>query len=119
MKKQILESKINLLKILKKISDDDRKVIIKYLSSDGIDVIGEAVYNCLYNKNQNKQIRTKGQRKKILSQLKNKEKIFSYIARKSNSNKKRRKLTIQEGGGIGLILATAIPFLANLIFGKK
>ena len=39
--------------------------------------------------------------------------------KKKNSLSKRRKALSQEGAGIGLILATVVPLLANLLFNKK
>ena len=108
---------IPLLNTLKKLKPKEMSDIIDFLNDDAIENICECVYNVIHtdlklpNKKKNKLknfIKTNCSVHRIKKISQKKENIF-----------KRRKALKQEGKGLGMILATAIPFLIDLIAGRK
>ena len=107
-------SKLQLIKILNKLRPEERELIIYFLDEKGIDVLCEAVTNVFFN-----DLKANKKRKNILyERFKNKQKSISKISDRRLPYKSRKKLLVQEGGSLGLILTTALPFLVNLLFSK-
>jgi len=108
---------IPLLNILKKLKPTEISGIIDFLNDDAVDNICECVYNVIHTD------------LNLPKQKKNKLKNFikancsihriNKIASKKENLFKRRKALKQEGKGLPMILATAIPFLIDLITGRK
>lgn len=106
----------NIIHLLKLIQKQNNPNVFDFLNDEAIDCICECVFNVLYTD------------LKLPSYKKNKLKKFlkhncsvhrlKKIASKKVPINKRRKALKMEGRGLGLILASAIPFLTNLIFGK-
>jgi hypothetical protein len=108
---------IPLLNVLKKLNPKEMEGILDFLNDDAIDNICECVYNVIHT-----DLSLPNKKK---SKLKNfiKSNCSVHRLNKISSKKenifKRRKALKQEGKGLPMILATAIPFLVDLIFGKK
>ena len=108
---------IPLLNVLTKLKHNEISDIIDFLNDDAIENICECVYNVIHtdlklpNKKRNKLknfIKTNCSVHRIKKISSKKENIF-----------KRRKALKQEGKGLPMLLATAIPFLIDLFTGKK
>jgi hypothetical protein len=116
MKKSNKKSLFPLVKIISKMKPDDIPGVIDLLSNEGVNGICECVYNVIFN-----DLKLSSKKKSALKKkIKNKcslEKLKVVVGKQPIS--KRRDYLKQEAGGLPFILATAIPFLANLIFGKK
>lgn len=108
---------IALLECMKNMNSKEIEAVIGALKEDKIDDICECVYNV---------IRTplkisNDKRKKLKHYLKkhSSKKRLDIISKKSIPVQKRRKALQQEGKGLGMILATALPFLVDLFSPKK
>ena len=105
---------LNLVKVLKRLKDEERSHIIPYLKTDVVEFICECFHNVLYTdigiKNKSK-IRKKLKSNCSIHRLKT-------IANKSKPFEAKLNALKQEGKGLGLILSAAIPFLMNLFSGK-
>ena len=104
--------KIELLKVLKKLKPDQLSTLIKFLNTDSIDCIGECCYNLLYT-NLGLKKKTK---KRIQNTLRGKEKIIKILSNRTNSIDRRKKILKQNGGFIGVLAATVLPIIADLIY---
>ena len=93
-------AKLSFLRILKKLEPSERKIIISVLDSDAIDTLCETVSNVFFN---NLKI---GKKKKIelFENFEDKQKLIGKLSNKNVDLKKRKKLLVQEGGSLGLIL---------------
>lgn len=101
---------LNLLKVLKKLKPLERSQLIQYLKSDAAEFLCECVHNVLYT---DLGIKNKS---KIKNKIKNQCSVhrLKTIANKSKPLSAKVKALSQEGGGIGLILSAALPFLMNM-----
>jgi hypothetical protein len=108
---------IPLLKVLKKLSGEDVSEIVEFLTDDAVDNICECVYNIL-NTDMNLPPKKKAHLKRFIKSNCSIHRL-NKISTKTQPISKRRKALKQEGRGLPMILAAAIPFLADLIFGKK
>lgn len=115
--KNNLQEKMKFYKVLQKLKPDLLKDVIQHLDDNSVDALCECVYNVIYSDMSMSQKTKKMLRKKLKKNcsLQNLKKISS----KKVSVSKRRQALSQEGTGIGLILATVVPWLANLIFNRK
>ena len=112
-----LKEKFKFYKVLQKLKPDMLKDVIQHLDDNSVDALCECVYNVIYSDmsmspKTKKMLRKKLKKTCSLQNLKN-------ISSKKVSVSKRRQALSQEGSGIGLILATVVPWLANLIFNRK
>ena len=115
--KNNLKEKMLFYKTLQKLKPDVLKEVIQHLDDNSVDSLCECVYNVIYSDmsiapKTKKLLRKKLKKTCSVTNLKN-------IASKKVSVSKRRQALSQEGTGIGLILATVVPWLANLIFNRK
>lgn len=115
--KQDLKEKIKLYKTLGRLKPDVLKDVIQHLDDNSIDALCECVYNVIYTDitmtpKTKKKLKEKLKKHCSINNLKN-------ITSKKVSLSKRRQALSQEGTGIGLILATVVPWLANLLFNRK
>lgn len=106
-----LKKKLLLLSGLKRLKEDELKTILNYMNDSGIDELCECVYNLLYK---NTNIKPK-QFKKIISHIEKHRGRYTTICKKNKNFDKKRKLLIQDGKGIGMLIATAVPFIIDLI----
>lgn len=108
---------VSLIKILSKSKSEDINDILEYLSDDAVDNVCECVYNVIHTDLKlNK--RKKQNLKKFLKSNCSINKLKTVSSKKIPIFKRRKALT-QIGKGLPLILGTALPFLIDLIFGKK
>ena len=107
---------IPLLKTLQKLKGDEFSNLVDHLDDGSVDSICECVYNLVY-KDLNIPSKKRNHVKKYLKSNCSVHRLKT-IANKKNSVFKRRRALKQEGKGLPFLLATALPFLANLIFGK-
>jgi len=107
----------DLVTSLKKIPKNLLPNIIRHLSDHSIDGVCECIYNVIHT-DLKLNPRKKNQLKKCLREKCSKSRI-KKIMNKNTPISKRRKALSMEGQGLGLLLSAAIPFLSNLIFGRK
>ena len=94
-----------LLDTLRKLNGNDVSNIMDFLTDDAIDHVCECVYNVLHTD-------------LSLSSSK-KTRLKKFIKSNCSIHRlKRRKALKQEGKGLPLLLASVIPFLANLFAPK-
>jgi len=108
---------VHILKVCKKLKPQELEVLLDHLSDSSVDDICECVYNVI-----NTDLRlSSSKRKKLKQHITSKCSInnIKSISNKKVSISKRRKLLKQEGGGLGLILASVIPFLTSLFTPKS
>jgi hypothetical protein len=108
---------IPLLNVLKKLKPKEIEGILDFLNDDAIDNICECVYNVIHT-----DLKLPSKKKsKLRNFIKSNCSVhrLNKISSKKEALFKRRKALKQEGKGLPMILATAIPFLIDLIFGKK
>jgi hypothetical protein len=109
--------KYRLYKSLSKLKPDILKDVLNHLDDNSVNDVCECVYNVIHT-DLNLPAKIKKQlRKKLLSKCSKKN--FSLITSKKISVSKRKKALSQEGAGIGLILGTVLPLLAQLFFNRK
>ena len=93
-------AKLEFLRILKKLKPSERKIIISVLDSDAIDTLCETVTNVFFN-----DLRIGKKRKKELYEnFEDKQKLIGKLSNKNIDFKRRKKLLVQEGGSLALIL---------------
>ena len=113
---------LSLLKLIeqlksKKGGGDHVSVLLDRLDDTSIDEICECMYNILHT-DLNLPTAKKTQLKKLIKQHCPIHHL-TKVTKKSVPVSNRRKHLKQIGGGLPMILATAIPFLVDLLFGKK
>ena len=109
-----LEVVRELTRILNKIQPAERTFIVNLLDDKGVDLLSEVVTNVFFN-----DLNTNKKRKCVLyDRFQKKQKLIGKITNKKIGHKRRKKLLVQEGGSLGLILQAALPFLTNLLLSK-
>jgi|688.fasta_scaffold07282_18 putative N-acetylmannosamine-6-phosphate epimerase len=106
-----------LLNILKRLKPKDVSDIMEFLTDDAIDNICECVYNVIHT-DINLPSRKKAKLRNFIKSNCSIHRI-NKITSKKEALFKRRKALSQEGKGLPLLLGAAIPFLTDLIFGRK
>ena len=93
-------AKLEFLRILRKLKPLERKIIISVLDNNAIDTLCETVTNVFFN-----DLRIGKKRKRELYEhFEDKQKLIGKLSNKNVNNKRRKKLLVQEGGSLGLIL---------------
>jgi hypothetical protein len=110
------KSLLPLIKLISKLKSNDIPDVLDLLSDKGINGICECVYNVIFT-----QLNLSKRKRNLLKKKINKQCSLHKLKRIVGKDPifKRRRYLKQQASGLPLILATAIPFLANLIFGKK
>ena len=97
------------LEFLSRLNSADRTLLIPYLNGDGC----ESIYECVHNGLWSKALSIK-KRKEIKKNLKQDEKHFRCILNGDVCSQTRQKRLTQVGGnGLGLILTSVLPLLAE------
>ena len=112
-----IEKLISLFKYIISQKPGNKSVALKYLNSESVDIISEAIYNLLYNEKLNSLLST-SQKRKLRRIIKPNIKSFEDVSKKKVPLKKRQNKLIQQGGGIGTILLTLIPILSSFLSRK-
>ena len=105
-----------LLNVLRKLDANEVSHVMDFLTDDAIDHVCECVYNVLHT-----DLSLSGPKKARLRKfIKSNCSVhrLKKISKKTLPVSKRRKALKQEGKGLGMILASVIPFLANLFTPK-
>lgn len=106
------KNKVNLFKALSRLSNDNLTHVLKHIDANGVESLCECVFNTIYTdlklSNRNRQ-----KIKKVLNNKKSRRNL-NIITDRSKNVLKKRKALLQEGQGIGLILASVAPLLASL-----
>jgi len=116
MKSTIKKDFIYFLRFTKSLKKGEFEHLIDYLSDNSIDHICECIFNLIHNDlkmSDNKLKKIKSHIKKNMN-----SKRLKMISDKKVPLLKRRKAIKQEGRGLPLLLASVIPFLANLFMPK-
>ena len=93
-------TKLEFLRILRKLKPSERQLIISVLDCNAIDTLCETVSNVFFN-----DLRIGKKRKKeLFENFKDKQKLIGKLSNKNVDFKRRKKLLVQEGGSLGLIL---------------
>ena len=100
-------------KVLSALSQKELQVLVKYLNSDGINLIGTLVYNLTQYRNP---LNKKGQ-EKLEKCIRENCKLINHLVKPANSYKvKRKKLQNQNGAALlTTLLTVGIPILAEII----
>jgi hypothetical protein len=117
MTKTSAHRKFKLYKALSKLKPDVLSEVLEHLNDNSIDDVCECVFNVIKT-DLKLPANTKRKLRKKLQQKCSKRNL-SLIMSKKVAVSKRKKALSQEGAGIGLILGTVIPLLANLLFNRK
>jgi len=107
--KAMVKESLPLLDVLSKVGDAERKCILKHLDSDSVNVVCNCIHNAIYND----AIVPKDTWNEIRSQLKQSKKPLHYVSRLTNNFGKRRKLLIQHGGSLPLLLSAVLPIIRD------
>ena len=110
-----LDKRIKLIKALKRLTDEERSIVLNFFDYKGVNEICEIARNVLFNETTVR----KNNREKLRQHLIPNKSSYEYLSHKKNPAKKRKNILVQEGKGIGLILASALPFLINLFKKRK
>ena len=102
-----------LLKVIIKLSDEDKQVLMRYLTHEGCD----GVYECIHNGLTNHTLIDGDKRMLQSSLIKHKNK-FRKLIKEQDPDKKKRAL-LQVGEGIGLILDKVVPLLEEFVNKEK
>ena len=99
--------------VLSGLSQKELQVLVKYLNSDGINLIGTLVFNLTQYRNP---LNKKGQ-EKLEKCIRENCKLINHLVKPTNSYKvKRKKLQNQNGAALlTTLLTVGIPILAEII----
>ena len=112
--KKKLEKSLPFLKLLSRVSDEDRVILIQHLNKDTCDVVCQCVHNTIKNPNI-----LANDRQAISQKIGSKKDIIRYLSDASRPVHVRQKKLSQLGGNpLGLILSVAIPLLIDFLFKK-
>ena len=108
-----LAKKFELLRALARIKDrGSLSVIIRYLDLDAVSVLGELLWNVLYNK---KLQPTAPLRQRLRAIFARDKKGAVYFADKRKSASARKRRIVQRGGFLGTLIAGAVPLIISLL----
>jgi len=107
---------VQFLQICQRLKGNEFEALIDHLNDQSIDNICECVFNVI---NTDLKI-PKHKRAKLRHHIKTKCNVnrIKFIGNKKKSLSKRRSAIKQEGKGLGMILASVIPFLTSLFAPK-
>jgi hypothetical protein len=114
MNKKEIKTVYPLLKIISKLSEQERSILLRYLNHRGCDGIYECIHNGLCNSTL-----PETERKRLAEKLLKDKKNYRFLLNSSDPTKRQQKL-VQVGGSLGTILDTVLPLLSSyLATGKK
>lgn len=81
------------------------------MNDKGIDEICESVYNCLYENTclSNKKYR------QLQKEIEPKKKHYLTLCKPSIHYANKKRILVQEGKGIGMLISSAVPFILELL----
>lgn len=109
MRKNKMSKIYPILHLLGRLDSEDRSNLIPFLSQDAC----EGIYECIHNGLKNKSIQI-DHRKALRNGLKKNADILRCIIDPKSCDKTKKKKLVQVGGdGIGLIVKTVLPYMAQ------
>jgi hypothetical protein len=109
MSKRAIRKVHPLLKIISRLGNDERQVLIHFLTHEAC----EGIYECIQNGLTNPTLKEEDKRELHNSLLPQKNK-FRRLLKESHPEKKKRTL-LQVGEGAGLILEKVVPLLEEFL----
>lgn len=103
-----------MLKILQKLSDTEREILICYLNNDGCAGLYECIHNAVYNTTLRRE-----QREKLQKELNRDKNKFRQILNEKTSADKKNKTLKKIGGKVGIVLETVLPLLEKFVEDRK
>jgi hypothetical protein len=113
MNKRKMKNLYPLFKIISKLSEEERRVLLRYLNHEGCEGIYECVDNALCNKSLPDE-----EQKNLASKLSNEKKLYRFILDKDKHISKKQKKLVQVGGSLGTVLEIVLPLLSQFIADK-
>ena len=112
-RKRERKENLEFFKVLSALSQKQLQVLVKYLNSDGINLIGTLVYNLTQYRNP---LNEEGE-EKLKKCIDENFKLINHLIKPTNSYRvKRKKLQNQNGGALlTTLLTVGIPILADII----
>lgn len=103
-----------LLNALKKLGPSDFGAVSQYLDKEAYAILSECIHNSICSQTIDSKTR-----EKLKKNLWSKKNAIRYLADKSKSYQRKKKLMPQIGGSIGLIIASVLPLVYNFLKSKK
>lgn len=115
MKRQEVKKYIPLLKIIKKLKNDEKRVLVKHLDSRSIECLSCVFRNAIANPTLGAE-----QQEHLRQRLWDKRNDVRFIANaKKSADAKKRRLSQLGGNLLGLIIGQLLPLVASLLTSKK
>lgn len=111
--KQHTKQNIDLLKILLKLSNEERKYLIKKLNQKEVDYVCSVCYNILFTKNG--LLLGKKKINRLRKEVEANRKEFLKLSNKAGSLNQKKRILSQQGKGLGTVLSVAIPLLSSIL----
>lgn len=112
MNKREMRKLYPLLKVISKLGEPDRQVLLQYLTHDGC----EGIYECIHNGLTNPTLREED-RRAMQESLNAQKRKFRKLLKEADPAKKKQAL-LQVGSGVGLILGKVVPLLDDYLQSK-
>jgi hypothetical protein len=103
--KCLIKKSVPLLKLLCRATDDERKCMLQHVDDSAIDIVCCCVFNAIWNK----KLVSRDRMRAIRKRLSPSQDALLYLAKHSNSTRTRRKLLVQQGGSLPLLLSAVLP----------
>ena len=113
MNRKSLKKLHPLLKIISKLSNEEKQVLLRYLNHEGCRGIYECVHNGLTNPTLSPE-----DKDEMRNNLAAKKNWYRKLLKETDPVRKQQAL-LQVGEGVGLILEKVVPLLDNYLSAKK
>lgn len=115
MKRQAVKKYVPLMKIIKKLNNDEKRVLVKHLDGKSIECLSCVFRNAIANPTLSEE-----QQKHLRQKLWDKRNDVRFIANtKKSTDAKRRRLSQLGGNLLGLIIGQLLPLVTSLLTSKK
>lgn len=106
--KSQLTKALPLLKLICESGEKERDSIINHMSDSTAQIVCGCAYNALHH-------RGIARRNEIYDTFKNKSNDLRYVSNFNKPIRLRKKRLIKHGKGVGIIIASVLPLIANFI----
>ena len=97
-----------LLKLISNLSDDERRIVLKYLNTDGLD----GVYQCIHNGVSNNTI-PQQDRLELKEKLSAQKRQYRALTNIELDPEKKRKKLVEVGDSVGHVIKLVLPVLES------